>query len=85
MQSTDLTSLQSLIDALVAVTTAYWPLAVAALIGALIASLAWLRHSNQKARNAFETGLSQDAEKRAQEARLVEERMEIRAREYTRL
>ncbi len=85
MQPTDPTSLQSLIDALVAVASAYWPLAVAALIGALIASLAWLRHSNQKARNAFETGLAQDAEKRAQEARLVEERMEIRAREFTRL
>lgn len=85
MQSTDPTSLQSLVDAIVAVASAYWPIAVAALIGALIASLAWLRHANQKARHAFETGLAQDAEKRAQEARLIEERMEIRAREFTRL
>jgi DNA recombination protein RmuC len=77
--------LQELILALTALVEAHWPLAVAALIGALVASLVWLRHSNQKARAAFETGLSQDADQRASEARLVEERFEIRAREMTRL
>ena len=71
--------------ALTVLVEAHWPLAVAALIGALVASLVWLRHSNQKARAAFETGLSQDADQRASEARLVEERFEIRAREMTRL
>ena len=71
--------------ALATLAQAYWPLLVAALIGALIASLVWLRRSNIKARAAFETGLSQDADKRAAEARLVEERIEIRARETTRL
>jgi DNA recombination protein RmuC len=71
--------------ALLAVVESHWPLAVAALVGALVASLIWLRHANNKSRAAFEAGLSQDADKRAGEARLVEERMEIRAREMTRL
>ncbi len=74
-----------LLDALVILARAEWPLAVAALVGALVASLVWLRIGNQKARAAFEKGLAQDADKRAQAARLVEERMEIRARETTRL
>jgi len=77
--------LQEFTLALVALVEAYWPLAVAALIGALVASLVWLRRSNNKARSAFEAGLSQDADKRAGEARLVEERMEIRTRENVRL
>jgi DNA recombination protein RmuC len=64
---------------------AYWPLAVAALIGATLASLLWLRHTNRQVGQAFEAGLSQDADSRAKAARLVEERMEIRARETTRL
>ncbi len=81
----DANSLTSLIEALIAVVETYWPLAVAALVGALVSSLAWFRHSNTKARAAFETALSQDADKRAEQARLVEERMEIRAREFVRL
>lgn len=71
--------------ALELVVATHWPLGVAALIGALIASLFWLRHGNQKARAAFETGLTQDAEKRAADARLTAERLEIRAREMDRL
>ena len=77
--------MQELIQAFVALVEAQWPLAVAALIGALIASLALLRHAGSRARAAFESGLTQDAEKRAGEARLVEERLELRARELTRL
>lgn len=74
-----------LVDALILLARSEWPLAVAALLGALVASLAWLRVGNRKARAAFEKGLAQDADKRAQASRLVEERMEIRARETTRL
>jgi len=85
MQTIDMNSLTSLLDALVLVVQVHWPLAIAALIGALIASLVWLKRSNLKARAAFEAGLAHDADKQAQETRLVEERMEIRAREYVRL
>ena len=81
--------MQDLTDAVAALVQAHWTLIVAVLIaaltGALIASLAWARTSARRARDAFESGLSQDADKRAQEARLVEERLEIRARESTRL
>ena len=85
METPDSGSIAPLIDALIALVQVYWPLAVAALAGALISSLIWLRRSNLRARAAFETGLTQDADKRAQEARLVEERMELRAREMIRL
>ncbi len=85
METTDSGSIAPLIDALITLVQVYWPLAVAALAGALISSLIWLRRSNLRARAAFETGLTQDADKRAQEARLLEERMELRAREMIRL
>jgi len=77
--------LQDLVQAALTLVQLQWPVAVAALTGALVASLFWARSSTRRARDAFESGLSQDADKRAQEARLVEERLEIRARELTRL
>jgi DNA recombination protein RmuC len=77
--------LQEFITALIALINTHWPLAVAALLGALVASLFWLRHAGHRARSAFEAGLSQDADKRASEARLIEERLELRAREMTRM
>lgn len=70
METTDSGAIAPLIEALIALVQVYWPLAVAALVGALITSLIWLRHSNLKARAAFEEGLSQDADRRVQEARL---------------
>ncbi|MGE0622694.1 MAG: DNA recombination protein RmuC [Pseudomonadales bacterium] len=81
--------MQDLVEAVIALGQANWPAIATALIaglaGALIASLVWARSSARRARDAFEAGLSQDADKRAQEARLIEERLEIRAREATRL
>ena len=63
----------------------HWPLLVAALVGAIVASLVWLRHGSRRVEQAFEAGLSQDADKRAAATRLMEERLEIRVRESTRL
>lgn len=81
--------MQDLVQAAIALGQSHWPVAVlalvAALTGALVSSLAWARSSARRARDAFEAGLTQDADKRAGEARLVEERLEIRARESVRL
>ncbi|HEY5645536.1 MAG TPA: DNA recombination protein RmuC, partial [Pseudomonadales bacterium] len=77
--------MQDFLQTVVAVSQSHWPFAAAALTGALVASLFWARRSARRAGEAFAAGLSQDAEKRVQEARLVEERLELRAREMTRL
>ncbi|MGD8831139.1 MAG: DNA recombination protein RmuC [Pseudomonadales bacterium] len=77
--------MHDLVAAVMALAQAHWPLGVAALAGAFVVSLYWLRHARLRARAAFEAGLSQDADKRAEQARLIEERMEIRTRELTRL
>ena len=65
--------LQDLVQALQALGQSYWPHALAALLGAGIASLFWLRIAGRRARAAFEDGVSRDAEQRAEEARSREE------------
>ena len=79
--------LASLIDDLAAVVRVYWPLAltVAAVMGAIVSSLFWIRRSSVKARSAAAAAHAEDAERRAQEVELVEERMAIREREFIRL
>lgn len=66
------------VDVLISLAQAYWPLALAALIGALVASLWWLRRAGLKAESTFAAGLEQEAENRLREAELAEERAQFR-------
>ncbi|MCZ6619070.1 MAG: DNA recombination protein RmuC [Gammaproteobacteria bacterium] len=62
-----------------------WLLSIGILTGAVFASSLWAWRYNIKIRAAFEDGLKQDAEKNASERRLLDERLDIRDREMTRL
>ncbi len=55
------------------------------LVGIAFASALWAWRYNVKIRTAFEDGLTQDAEKNTAERRLLDERLDIRSREMTRL
>lgn len=58
---------------------------VGILVGIAFASAVWAWRYNVKIRTAFEAGLTQDAEKNTAERRLLDERLDIRTREMTRL
>ena len=58
---------------------------VGILVGIAFASAVWAWRYNVKIRTAFEAGLTQDAEKNTAERRLLDERLDIRSREMTRL
>jgi DNA recombination protein RmuC len=54
-------------------------------VGALLASALWAWRYNIKVHQSFEAGLSQQSEHDRAERRLLDERLDIRARELTRL
>ena len=62
-----------------------WLLIIGILVGICFASAVWAWRYNVKIRAAFEKGLTQDAEKNTAERRLLDERLDIRIREMTRL
>ncbi len=62
-----------------------WLLTIGILAGAAFASALWAWRYNVKIRAAFEAGLTQDADKNTAERRLLDERLDIRTREMTRL
>lgn len=62
-----------------------WLLMIGMLVGVAFASALWAWRYNVKIRDAFEAGLTQDAEKNTAERHLLDERLEIRNREMTRL
>ena len=63
-----------------------WLVAGAAfLLGISIATLGWEWRARIRARRAFESGLSQQAEHHGAQQRLLQERLDIRARELTSL
>ena len=62
-----------------------WLLVIGMLVGVTFASALWAWRYNVKIRGAFEAGLTQDAEKNTAERRLLDERLDIRTREMTRL
>ena len=53
--------------------------------GVIVASAIWAWRYNVRAHRSFEEGLSQQAEHSAAQQRLLEERLDIRAREFSRL
>ncbi len=65
--------MQDLLQALQTLAQNHWPLAVSALVGAALASLAWWRIAVRRARDAFQAGASREAEQRAEDARAREE------------
>ncbi|MCZ6853150.1 MAG: DNA recombination protein RmuC [Gammaproteobacteria bacterium] len=62
-----------------------WLFVIGVLAGIAFASAVWAWRYNVKIRAAFEKGLTQDAEKNTAERRLLDERLDIRTREMTRL
>lgn len=63
----------------------YWPVAAALLGGIVAASILWQMRVQKRVREAFEAGLTRDAEQTAAQRRLAEERFDVRVREMIRL
>ena len=63
----------------------YWPVGVALLSGVVAASVLWQMRLQRRVHEAFEAGLTRDAEQTAAQKRLAEERFDVRMREMTRL
>lgn len=63
----------------------FWLLGLAALAGVALASGFWLARLKAVRRRAFEDGLTRDSDRQMAQKALIEERLEIRTREFVRL